>query len=104
VDAVLRGVDALLVPIIGAPAPANAGMAQLRSDSAPWHQPVLRVTCPYDFSGHPAMTFPTRFTPRGTPLGAQVVGAHHSENLLLSLVEQYQRVTEHHLFRPVRYP
>ena len=104
VDAVLQGVDALLLPTIGAPSPTNAEIAQMRSDYATWNQQVMRLTCPYNFSGHPAMTFPTGFTPRGTPLGAQLVGAHHSENLLLSLVEQYQRVTEHHLVRPVRYP
>jgi len=102
-DAVLGEVDALLLPTIGTPAPTNAEIAQLRSDYKTWNHQVMRLTCPYNFSGHPAMTFPTGHTARGLPLGAQLVGAHHSERLLLTLAEHYQRITDHHLKRPAQY-
>lgn len=103
-DRVLEDVDALLLPTIGAPSPTIDQIDEMRSDYATWNQQVMRLTCPYNFSGHPAMTFPTGFTSRGNPLGAQLVAAHHAEQLLLSLTEQYQDVTDHHLARPVRYP
>lgn len=103
-DRVLEGVDAILLPTIGTPSPTNAQIEQMRRDYSTWNQQVMRLTCPYNFSGHPAMTFPTGFTPRGTPLGAQLVGPHHAEQLLLALAERYQSVTDHHLARPPRYP
>lgn len=103
-DQVLGGVDALLLPTIGTPAPTNAQIAEMRSDYATWNGQVMRLTCPYNFSGHPAMTFPTGSTSRGMPLGAQLVGPHHAEHLLLTLTEHYQRVTDHHLARPIQYP
>lgn len=102
-DAVLDGVDALLLPTIGTPAPTTGKIAEMRGDYATWNQQVMRLTCPYNFSGHPAMTFPTGHTPQGMPLGAQLAGAHHAEPLLLTLVEHYQRVTDHHLARPAQY-
>ncbi|HTN55650.1 MAG TPA: amidase [Microbacterium sp.] len=102
-DAVLGGLDALLLPTIGTPAPTNAQIAQMRSDYATWNHQVMRLTSPYNFSGHPAMTFPTGRTPQGMPLGAQLVGAHHAEPLLLTLTEHYQRITDHHLARPAQY-
>lgn len=102
-DAVLGGLDALLLPTIGTPAPTNAQIAQMRSDYATWNHQVMRLTSPYNFSGHPAMTFPTGRTPQGMPLGAQLVGAHHAEPLLLTLTEHYQRITDHHLARPPQY-
>lgn len=102
-DASLADVDAVLLPTIGTPSPTNAQIARMRRDYAVWNQQVMRITAPYNFSGHPAMTFPTGFTQRGTPLGAQLIGPHRSEHVLLSLVEQYQQVTDHHSKRPAKY-
>ncbi|WP_300266616.1 amidase [Microbacterium sp.] len=103
-DRVLEDVDALLLPTIGAPSPTVTQIEEMRRDYATWNQQVMRLTCPYNFSGHPAMTFPTGFTARATPLGAQLVAGHYRERLLLSLAEQYQSITDHHLRRPPRHP
>jgi amidase len=94
----------LLLPTLGKPSPTIAEIEEMRLEYATWNQQVMRLTSPYNFSGHPAMTFPTGFTPRGTPLGAQLVAAHHAEQLLLSVAEHYQAATENHLSRPPRFP
>lgn len=103
-DRVLDRVDVLLLPTLGKPSPTIAEIEEMRLEYATWNQQVMRLTSPYNFSGHPAMTFPTGFTPRGTPLGAQLVAAHHAEQLLLSVAEHYQAATENHLSRPPRFP
>lgn len=102
-DRVLEHVDAVLLPTIGTPSPTVEQIAEMRRDYATWNEQVMRLTCPFNFSGHPSMTFPTGFTERRTPLGAQLVAGHRSEHLLLSLAEQYQDVTDHHRAHPVQY-
>lgn len=102
-DEVLDRVDALLLPTIGTPSPTVDQIDEMRRDYATWNEQVMRLTCPFNFSGHPSMTFPTGFTERQTPMGAQLVAGHRGEHLLLSLAEQYQDVTDHHRRHPVQY-
>lgn len=103
-DAVLREVDALLLPTVGTPSPTVADIAEMRLSYEVWNREVMRLTCPMNYSGHPALTFPTGFTDRGTPLGAQLVGRHHEEGLLVDLGELYQGATDVHLRHPTAYP
>lgn len=102
-DRVLEQVDVLLMPTIGVPSPTNEEIATMRESYEVWNTQVMRLTCPYNYSGHPSLTFPTGFTPRGTPLGAQLVAGHHQESLLLSAVEAFQTGTEFHLHHPPLY-
>lgn len=99
-DRALTRVDALLLPTIAAPSPTVHEIATMRESYRVWNDQVMRLCCPYNFSGHPSLTFPTGFTPHGTPLGAQLVGAHHAESALLSIVEAFQEGTDFHLRRP----
>lgn len=103
-DGVLREVDALILPTIGSASPTVADVADMRSSYEVWNREVMRLTCPTNYSGHPALTFPTGFTDRGTPLGAQLVGRHREEGLLLDLGELYQEATDVHRRHPVAYP
>lgn len=99
-DRALTRVDALLLPTIAVPSPTVHEIATMRESYRVWNDQVMRLCCPYNFSGHPSLTFPTGFTPHGTPLGAQLVGAHHAESALLSIVEAFQEGTDFHLRRP----
>ncbi|GAA4520252.1 amidase [Brachybacterium paraconglomeratum] len=102
-DRALAQVDVLLMPTIGVPSPTNAEIATMRESYEVWNTQVMRLTCPYNYSGHPSLTFPTGFTQRGTPMGAQLVGPHHQESLLLSAVEAFQEETGFHLRHPPQY-
>lgn len=99
-DGALEQVDALLLPTIAVPSPTNDEVATMREDYEVWNHQVMRLTCPFNYSGHPAITFPTGFTPQGTPLGAQLVAARGSESPLLGMVEAFQGATDFHERRP----
>lgn len=102
-DSVLDTVDAVLLPTVGTPSPTVADVIRMRSDYDVWNTEVMRLTCPVNYSGHPALVLPTGFGDRGTPLGAQLVGRHHDEGMLLHLGELFQTATDHHLRRPADY-
>lgn len=103
-DRALGQVDMLLLPTIGVPSPTNDEIATMRESYEVWNTQVMRLTCPQNYSGHPSLTFPTGFTPHGTPLGAQLVGRHDQESLLMSAVEAFQAETTFHQRHPTQYP
>ncbi|QGH70058.1 amidase [Pseudactinotalea sp. HY158] len=103
-DAALDGLDALLLPTVGTPSPTVADVDRMRLSYEVWNHEVMRLTCPMNYSGHPSLTLPTGFTGRGTPEGAQLVGRHHDENLLLTLGEAFQEATDFHRRHPASYP
>ena len=47
-------------------------------------------TYPFNLTGHPALTIPCGWTGSGLPLGIQIVGPWHSEDLLLRLGDALQ--------------
>lgn len=100
----LREADALLMPTLSEASPTNADITRMRSTYEAWGEAIMRLTCPNNFTGHPALAFPTGFTPRGTPLGAQLIGAHREEEILLSLGELFQETTQFHQEHPTAYP
>ncbi|WP_022918951.1 amidase [Ruania albidiflava] len=99
-DRVLRQVDAILLPTIGTPSPTLTDIIRMRSSYDVWNTEIMRLTCPVNYSGHPALALPTGFGERGTPLGAQLVGRRHEEGLLLHLGEVFQGATDHHSRHP----
>ena len=96
--------DALLMPTVSEPSPTIADIERMRSTYESWGQAIMRLTCPNNFTGHPALAFPTGFTSRGTPLGAQLIGRHREEGILLSLGELFQQTTQFHEEHPAMYP
>lgn len=103
-DAVLEQVDVVLAPTVSSPSPTIADVDRMRTDYSVWNHGIMRLTCPVNFSGHPSLTIPTGFTDRGTPLGAQLIGRHDNEDLLLRLGEAFQDATDFHQHHPVAYP
>lgn len=51
--------------------------------------------------GVPSLAIPCGFTKDNLPIGAQIVGKMFSEELLLALGHQYQKLTSHHLKSPL---
>lgn len=91
-DRVFARADALLLPVL-----PMVGIAyqDFGKDSA--IDPRFgRFTAPYNLTGHPALTFPVGLAAGGLPIGAQLIGRHGSEEQLLGIVEQFQRVTAWH--------
>jgi len=49
---------------------------------------------PFDVNGLPALTVPCGFTPKGLPVGLQIVGPNFSEGKILALAHAYQQATK----------
>jgi aspartyl-tRNA(Asn)/glutamyl-tRNA(Gln) amidotransferase subunit A len=57
-------------------------------------------TLPANLAGVPGLAFPVGFDVQGLPVGAQLMGPHFREDLLLQTVHVYQQATEWHLQKP----
>ena len=61
---------------------------------------LIRLTRPFNFSGHPACALPCGFTAGGLPIGLQIVGRPFDEATVLRAADAYQRSTDWHVRRP----
>lgn len=92
-------IDVLLVPVQPFANPALEWLASNRARPGGVDD-LLRFTAPFDMSGSPTITFPAGFTPRGLPVGVQLVGRHLDEALLLRAGHAFQQATDWHRRRP----
>jgi aspartyl-tRNA(Asn)/glutamyl-tRNA(Gln) amidotransferase subunit A len=75
VDRALNGCDVLLTPTLPIEAPPiGAGAVTIAGAPHPVRNLMLRLTQPFNISGHPAVTLPCGETTRGLPCGLQLVG------------------------------
>ncbi len=75
VDAALDGRDVLLAPALPIEAPSvGAGTVIIAGTPYPVRNVMLRLTQPFNISGHPAVTIPCGPTTRGLPCGVQLIG------------------------------
>lgn len=87
----IEGLDGLLAPCAPFPAP--------RIDEVDNLTEAVRstvFTLPVNAAGLPSVAFPTGFS-EGMPVGAQLIGAPWSEELLCGVVSAYQQATDWHL-------
>jgi len=75
VNAALAGRDGLLLPTMAIP-PQKLGAAtvSLGGTEEPVRNAMLRLTQPFNISGHAAISIPCGKTSEGLPIGAQIVG------------------------------
>jgi amidase len=88
VDSALQGLDALLCPVMPAPALSVADMAA-RSPNPEEIARSLEYTAPFDYSGHPALTLPAGFID-GVPSGYQLVGKKGADLLLFEVARRHE--------------
>ncbi len=86
VDAALTDVDALVLPGMAIPAPV-LGTDNITIDGVdePVRPMMLRLTQPFNLSGHPAIVLPCGRTRDGLPLSLQLVGHKAATAALLDV-------------------
>jgi aspartyl-tRNA(Asn)/glutamyl-tRNA(Gln) amidotransferase subunit A len=74
VDEALRRHDVLLLPTMAIVAPPLGASTVEMDGEEPVRSAMLRLTQPFNLSGHPAITLPVAASPEGLPVGLQLVG------------------------------
>ena len=82
--------DVLVSPIMAEPPPR---LGELRNPETGRGRltDLLQFTPQFNVTGQPAMSVPLHWTAAGLPVGVQFVGAHASEEMLLSLAGQLEQ-------------
>ena len=102
VDHALARHDVLLAPATPIPAPGiDERQTTLGDGPSDVRSALIRLTRPFNFSGHPACSVPCGFTAGGLPIGMQIVGRPFDEATVLRTGDAYQRITDWHTRRPV---
>jgi aspartyl-tRNA(Asn)/glutamyl-tRNA(Gln) amidotransferase subunit A len=86
VDAALAQHDALVLPTLPIPAPTiGATTVQVGRETLPVRSMMLRLTQPFNVTGHPAISIPAEPTSAGLPVGVQLVGGRMQTDALLRI-------------------
>jgi aspartyl-tRNA(Asn)/glutamyl-tRNA(Gln) amidotransferase subunit A len=84
VDAALAKHDALILPSVPIPAPPlGASTVQVGATSEPVRNLMLRLTQPFNVTGHPAIAMPSGQTMNKLPCSVQLVGRRGQTDALL---------------------
>lgn len=85
-EAVLSEHDALVLPTLPVPAqPIGAEWVTVDGSNHPLRPLTLKLTQPFNITGHPTISIPCGFTSGGLPCGLQLVGRHHQTEALLGV-------------------
>lgn len=85
-------VDVILTPTTPAAA-TKLGVEKLVINGEPdtVDEAMIRFTCLFDITGHPALTLPCGQTENNLPIGIQLVGNHNAEELLIKIAFAYEQ-------------
>jgi aspartyl-tRNA(Asn)/glutamyl-tRNA(Gln) amidotransferase subunit A len=84
VDAALAQHDALVLPSLPSPAPlSGAPTVRVGATTEPVRNVMLRLTQPFNVTGHPAIAIPSGNSVDGLPCSVQLVGPRMQTNALL---------------------
>ena len=101
VDEALAKRDVLLAPATPIAAPrVGEREAVLGDGTTDVRSSLIRLTRPFNVSGHPACAVSCGFTAGGLPIGLQIVGRPFDEATVLRAADAYQRITDWHTRRP----
>jgi aspartyl-tRNA(Asn)/glutamyl-tRNA(Gln) amidotransferase subunit A len=93
--------DVLVAPGPVCVAPRLADFrAEVGDRTFPWLQVVTRNTRIFSLTGVPTLAVPAGFDARGLPIGIQIAGPPHADDLCLRVGYAYQQVTDWHRRRP----
>jgi aspartyl-tRNA(Asn)/glutamyl-tRNA(Gln) amidotransferase subunit A len=98
VDAVLRDVDAILMPtspVVTAEAARQPGAHRKGVNAS--------FTAPFNLTGHPALSAPCGKSATGLRIGMQIVGRRYGEALLLRVARAYESATSWSAALPPRF-
>ncbi|MBI2554595.1 MAG: Asp-tRNA(Asn)/Glu-tRNA(Gln) amidotransferase subunit GatA [Candidatus Rokubacteria bacterium] len=101
VDALLASHDVLIAPAtpIVAP-PVGQTEVVVEGERHDVRSSLIRLTRPFNLSGHPACAVPCGFTVAGLPIGMQIIGRPFDEATVLRVADAYQRITDWHTRHP----
>ena len=87
--------DLLLTPVLAEPPPL---LGELRDPTSGTKRirDLLLFTVQFNITGQPAISLPVEMSDNGLPVGIQIIGAMHSESLLLQVGQQLQDATAWH--------
>lgn len=83
-------VDILVTPTLPVPPPPLGETQVFTGEHI--NEAMIRYTCPFDITGHPALSMPGGLSSGRLPVGIQLVGGWHQEEILLQLAEEYERL------------
>jgi amidase len=92
-------IDLLLIPAQWRASPTLDEIQALRRNQK-GRPSLMRFSAPFDYSGSPALTLPSGFTPAGMPIAIQLVGRHFEEDVVLRAGHAFQRETDWHRTHP----
>jgi aspartyl-tRNA(Asn)/glutamyl-tRNA(Gln) amidotransferase subunit A len=98
---VFAGIDCLVTP--SSPILASHfgdQTARLPDGEKPLVRAYLDQTCPFNLTGHPALSMPCGFSQDKLPIGMQLVGKPFADSMILRIAHQYQKNTAWHDERP----
>jgi aspartyl-tRNA(Asn)/glutamyl-tRNA(Gln) amidotransferase subunit A len=102
IDAALARRDVLLAPATPLTAPRlDERQTTLGDGPSDVRSALIRLTRPFNCSGHPACAVPCGFSAEGLPIGMQLVGRAFDEATVLRAADAYQHLTDWHTRRPV---
>jgi aspartyl-tRNA(Asn)/glutamyl-tRNA(Gln) amidotransferase subunit A len=86
VDAAMAEHDALVTPTLPIPAPPiGAATIRVGASEEPVRNMMLRLTSPFNITGHPAIALPCGATSAGLPCSLQLVGARAQTDALVRI-------------------
>jgi aspartyl-tRNA(Asn)/glutamyl-tRNA(Gln) amidotransferase subunit A len=95
--AATANVDAVLAPVAPVAAPSIVESDVGNSpDAEAVIQRLTRFTRTINYLGLPSLAVPSGFTPRGLPVGMQLIGRSFDEATLLAIGAAFQRATDFH--------
>ena len=99
-EQVLNTVDCMLIPAQTNASPTIEQMAAL-GENPEALAALIRFTAPIDMSGHPAITLPSGFTQRKTPVAIQLIARNFAEENLVRAGRAFQSITDWHRQRAI---
>jgi aspartyl-tRNA(Asn)/glutamyl-tRNA(Gln) amidotransferase subunit A len=100
--AFFRDHDLLLLPTVSFDPPPSRGPFPTETEGKP--QPPAAagaLTIPFNMSGHPAATVRAGLSRAGLPIGLQIVGPRHRDDLVLRAARAFERERPWHPEWPV---